>query len=79
MERVRSKVSASLAALALAAGALAAAGPSASAATTLWIPLTADASGGFEPLINGSDTVVNTPYVLTCVWRPVSRARGGGR
>jgi hypothetical protein len=32
---------------------------------TLWIPLTSDTSGRFLPLINGSDTVVNTPYVLT--------------
>jgi hypothetical protein len=32
---------------------------------TLWIPLTSDISGEFVPLINGSDTVVNTPYVLT--------------
>jgi hypothetical protein len=32
---------------------------------TLWIPLASDVSSGFEPLINGSDTVVNTPYVLT--------------
>jgi hypothetical protein len=32
---------------------------------TLWIPLDSDNSGVFWPLINGSDTVVNTPYVLT--------------
>jgi hypothetical protein len=32
---------------------------------TLWIPLTSDASGRFVPAINGSDTLVNTPYVLT--------------
>jgi len=31
---------------------------------TLWIPLGIDEIGGFEPLIAGSDTVVNTPYVL---------------
>jgi hypothetical protein len=34
-------------------------------AQTLWIPLTPDLSGGFEPFVNGTDTVVNTPYVLT--------------
>jgi hypothetical protein len=32
---------------------------------TLWIPLTSDSNGALVPLINGSDTVVNTPYVLT--------------
>jgi hypothetical protein len=32
---------------------------------TLWIPLESDSTGSFLPLINGSDTVVNTPYVLT--------------
>jgi hypothetical protein len=34
-------------------------------ARTLWIPLTIDAIGGFEPIINGSDTEADTPYVLT--------------
>jgi hypothetical protein len=34
-------------------------------AQTLWIPLTIDEIGGFEPLINGTDTNVNTPFVLT--------------
>jgi hypothetical protein len=32
---------------------------------TLWIPLESDSTGSFLPLVNGSDTVVNTPYVLT--------------
>jgi hypothetical protein len=31
----------------------------------LWIPLSIDNIGGYEPLINGSDTVTATPYVLT--------------
>jgi hypothetical protein len=31
----------------------------------LWIPLSIDNIGGYEPLINGSDTVTSTPYVLT--------------
>jgi hypothetical protein len=32
---------------------------------TLWIALAADNIGGCKPLINGSDTVTGTPYVLT--------------
>jgi hypothetical protein len=32
---------------------------------TLWIPLTSYDSGGFFPMVNGSDTAVRTPYVLT--------------
>ena len=34
-------------------------------AQTTWIPLTIDDIGGFEPVINGTDTNVNTPFVLT--------------
>lgn len=34
-------------------------------AQTTWIPLTIDDIGGFEPLINGTDTNINTPFVLT--------------
>jgi hypothetical protein len=32
---------------------------------TVWIALAADDIGGFQPMINGSDTVTATPYVLT--------------
>jgi len=31
----------------------------------IWIPLSIDRIGGYVPLINGSDTVSSTPYVLT--------------
>ena len=34
-------------------------------AQTTWIPLTIDDIGGFEPVINGTDTDVNTPFVLS--------------
>jgi hypothetical protein len=34
-------------------------------ALTLWIPLASDSSGSFVSLINGSDTAVSAPYVLT--------------
>jgi len=34
-------------------------------AQTTWIPLAIDDIGGFEPLINGTDTEVNTPFVLS--------------
>jgi hypothetical protein len=34
-------------------------------ALTTWIPLTIDQIGGFEPMINGTDTNVNTPFVLS--------------
>jgi hypothetical protein len=34
-------------------------------AQTLWITLSIDTINGVKPLINGSDTLVNTPYVLT--------------
>jgi hypothetical protein len=34
-------------------------------AKTTWIPLEIDDIGGVQPLINGSDTDVNTPFVLT--------------
>jgi hypothetical protein len=36
-----------------------------STSKTLWIPLLADLSGGFVPLINGSDTLTTAPYVMT--------------
>jgi hypothetical protein len=36
-----------------------------STAKTLWIPLLADRSGGYVPLINGSDTLTTSPYVMT--------------
>jgi hypothetical protein len=32
---------------------------------TVWIPLLADRSGGYVPLINGSDTLATFPYVMT--------------
>lgn len=32
---------------------------------TLWITLSIDTIGGYQPLINGSDTVTEAPYVLT--------------
>lgn len=34
-------------------------------AQTTWIPLTIDDIGGFEPVINGTDTNVDTPFVLS--------------
>lgn len=34
-------------------------------AQTTWIPLAIDDIRGFEPVINGTDTNVNTPFVLT--------------
>jgi hypothetical protein len=39
--------------------------PCGSTAKTLWIPLLADRSGGYVPLINGSDTRTTFPYVMT--------------
>jgi hypothetical protein len=32
---------------------------------TVWIALAIDDIGGYQPMINGSDTVTSTPYVLT--------------
>jgi hypothetical protein len=32
---------------------------------TVWIALAIDNIGGYQPMINGSDTVTSTPYVLT--------------
>jgi hypothetical protein len=32
---------------------------------TLWLSLNSDSSSGFVPVVNGSDTLVSTPYVLT--------------
>lgn len=32
---------------------------------TVWITLSIDDIGGYQPMINGSDTVTSTPYVLT--------------
>lgn len=34
-------------------------------AKTLWIPLTIDTIGGYQPLISATDTVSGSPYVLT--------------
>jgi hypothetical protein len=34
-------------------------------AVTCWIPLSNDELGGYEPLMIGTNTVVNTPYVMT--------------
>jgi hypothetical protein len=34
-------------------------------AKTLWIALSADRIGGYQPLISGTDTVTSAPYVLT--------------
>jgi hypothetical protein len=39
--------------------------PCGSSARVLWIALSADRIGSYQPLINGSDTVTSTPYVLT--------------
>jgi hypothetical protein len=39
--------------------------PCGSSAKVLWVPLFADHIGSYQPLINGSDTVTSTPYVLT--------------
>jgi hypothetical protein len=35
-------------------------------ATTIWIAMSGDTQAGYEPLINGTDTNISTPYVLTC-------------
>jgi len=34
-------------------------------ANTVWIGLSADDIGGYQPLINATDTIADTPYVLT--------------
>jgi len=36
-------------------------------ADTVWIALAADESGGYQPMINATDTVADAPYVLTAV------------
>jgi hypothetical protein len=36
-------------------------------ANTVWIPLPNDNIGGWEPVINATDTAVNYPYVMTAV------------
>jgi hypothetical protein len=36
-------------------------------ANTVWIGLSADEIDGYQPLINATDTVADTPYVLTAV------------
>jgi hypothetical protein len=36
-------------------------------AETCWIALTIDNIGGWEPLIAATDTVLNTPYVMTAI------------
>jgi hypothetical protein len=33
--------------------------------TTFWIAMSNDTIGGYEPLMSGSNTVVNTPYAMT--------------
>jgi len=39
--------------------------PCGSTSKVLWIPLLADRSGGYVPLMNGSDTLTAAPYVMT--------------
>jgi hypothetical protein len=39
--------------------------PCGTSARVLWIALSADRIGSYQPLVNGSDTVTSTPYVLT--------------
>jgi hypothetical protein len=39
--------------------------PCGTTARTLWIALAADRIGSYQPLINGTDTVISTPDVLT--------------
>lgn len=36
-------------------------------ANTVWIGLSVDEIDGYQPLINATDTVADTPYVLTAV------------
>jgi hypothetical protein len=36
-------------------------------ANTVWIALSADEIDGYQPMINATDTIVDTPYVLTAV------------
>lgn len=48
-----------------AAGTVLTLGTCGSTAAVVWVALSADDIGGHEPLINGTDSVVNTPYVMT--------------
>jgi hypothetical protein len=48
-----------------AAGTVLTLGPCGSTAAVVWVALSAASIGGYEPLINGTDAVVNTPYVMT--------------
>jgi len=48
-----------------AAGTVLTLGPCGSTAAVVWVALSAASIGGYEPLINGTDTVVDTPYVMT--------------
>jgi hypothetical protein len=48
-----------------AAGTVLTLGTCGSTAAVVWVALSAASIGGYEPLINGTDSVVNTPYVMT--------------
>jgi hypothetical protein len=48
-----------------AAGTVLTLGTCGSTAAVVWVALSAASIGGHEPLINGTDTVINTPYVMT--------------
>jgi hypothetical protein len=48
-----------------AAGTVLTLGTCGSTAAVVWVALSAARIGGYEPLINGTDAVVNTPYVMT--------------
>jgi hypothetical protein len=37
----------------------------ASSASTIWIAMSNDNIGGYEPLMTAANTIVNTPYVMT--------------
>jgi hypothetical protein len=39
--------------------------PCGTSARELWVALSADRIGSYQPLINASDTITSTPYVLT--------------
>ena len=53
---IGTRIVAGLAALFLAGG---------TSARVAWVALSADRVGSYQPLINASDTVTSTPYVLT--------------
>jgi hypothetical protein len=48
-----------------AAGTVLTLGTCGSTAAVVWVALAADNINAYEPLINGTDSVVNTPYVMT--------------